>query len=207
MKVGIVNYGMGNLGSVRRALEDLGAEAFIAEHPAALFDANRIVLPGVGAFSEGMSRLHAGGWVEPLCRLARDEGRPLLGICLGMQMLGTAGDEGGMNKGLDLVSGTVRRLDALGCRLRIPHVGWNDIAVVEGDPLFAHVPQQSDFYFVHSFALQAACPGDVTATAVYDIPVVASVRSGHVFGTQFHPEKSSKAGRQVLRNFLDYVPC
>lgn len=207
MKVGIVNYGMGNLGSVRRALHDLGAEAFIAEHPAALFEANRIVLPGVGAFGEGMARLRAGEWEPALRRLVGNEGKPMLGICLGMQMLASVGEEGGANEGLGLIEGRVRRLDALGCDLRLPHVGWNDVQFPTEDLLFAQIPARSDFYFVHSFALDVARPQDVIATTDYGVPVVAAVRSAHVFGTQFHPEKSSKAGRQLLRNFLEYAPC
>lgn len=207
MKVAIVNYGMGNLGSVRRAFEDLDANAFIAEHPSALYEAHRIVVPGVGAFGEGMARLHAGGWVDALQKIAAEGQRPLLGICLGMQMLASEGEEGGHNRGLGLVRGRIRRLDALGCSLRIPHVGWNDITFDEGDPLFAHIPQGADFYFVHSFAFVADAPASVTGQVVYDVPVTASVRHGNVFGTQFHPEKSSKAGRRLLRNFLDYKPC
>ncbi|MDH3208979.1 MAG: imidazole glycerol phosphate synthase subunit HisH [Burkholderiaceae bacterium] len=206
MNVAIVNYGMGNLGSVRRALEDLGARALIVEHPAALFDANRIVLPGVGAFSEGMSRLQDGGWIETLQRLVSD-GRPLLGICLGMQMLATSGEEGGANPGLDLVPGRVRRLDLLGCELQIPHVGWNDIVFEHPGNLFKHIPLHSNFYFVHSFAFIADSPNDVVATTDYGVPVVAAVQRQNTFGTQFHPEKSSKAGRQLLRNFLDFTPC
>ena len=207
MKVAVVNYGMGNLGSVRRAFEDLGAEVSIAEHPAALYQAQRVVLPGVGAFGEGMARLRAGGWVDELRKLATEGKRPLLGICLGMQMLATRGEEGGINEGLGLVEGTIRRLDTLGCTLRIPHVGWNDIVFAEEDPLFASIPQHSDFYFVHSFAFDASFEADVTARVTYDVSVVAAVRSHNVFGTQFHPEKSSKAGRQILRNFLDFRPC
>lgn len=207
MKVAIVNYGMGNLGSVRRALEDLGAMAFVAEHPAALFDAQRVILPGVGSFAEGMARLNEGGWSEVLRRLALTESRPLLGICLGMQMLADHGEEGGDIAGLALVAGKVRRLDTLGCTLRIPHVGWNDVALAQECPLFAHIPAHSDFYFVHSFAMQAARASDVVALTSYGVDVVASVRNGNVFGTQFHPEKSSRAGRQLLRNFLDYTPC
>lgn len=207
MKVGIVNYGMGNLGSVRRAFDDLGADAFVAEHPAALRDAHRIVLPGVGAFGEGMDRLHAGGWVDYLKGLAAEGSRPLLGICLGMQMLASHGEEGGTNPGLGLVEGRIRRLDALGCGLRIPHVGWNEITFEAGDPLFAHVPGQADFYFVHSYAFAPASEAVVTSRADYGVPIVASVRCGIVFGTQFHPEKSSKAGRQLLRNFLDFKVC
>jgi glutamine amidotransferase len=206
MKVAIVNCGMGNLGSVRRALEDLGASATVAEHPAALYEAHRIVLPGVGAFREGMARLREGGWVDALQHLVQ-QGRPLLGICLGMQMLATEGDEGGSTDGLALVPGRVRRLDALGCTLRVPHVGWNAIELHSAGVLFEHIPPRSDFYFVHSFALEAARPADVLATTDYGLRVTAAVRSGNVFGTQFHPEKSSKAGRQLLRNFLNYLPC
>jgi glutamine amidotransferase len=207
MRVAIVNYGMGNLGSVRRAFDDVGADAFIAEHPAALYDAHRVVLPGVGAFGEGMSRLHAAGWVDALQRLAAEGSRPLLGICLGMQMLASEGEEGGASRGLDLIPGRIRRLDALGCTMRVPHVGWNEIGFDESDPLFAHIPQRADFYFVHSYAFVAAAESWVNGVTDYGIPVVASVRRGTVFGTQFHPEKSSKAGRQLLRNFLDFKPC
>ena len=207
MKVGIVNYGMGNLGSVRRAFDDLGATAFVAENPSALYDAHRIVLPGVGSFGEGMARLQSGGWVDALQRVAGEGSRPLLGICLGMQMLASEGAEGGQSRGLGLVKGSIRRLDTLGCTLRVPHVGWNEISFDGRDPLFAHIPQRADFYFVHSFAFVAAAESSVTGRADYGIPVVASVRRGAVFGTQFHPEKSSKAGRQLLRNFLDFKPC
>jgi glutamine amidotransferase len=210
MKVGIVNYGMGNLGSVRRALEGAGAEVFVAEHPSALYEANRIVLPGVGAFFEGMTRLRDGGWAETLVKLVNEHGRPLLGVCLGMQMLASRGTEGGDTPGLGFVEGEVVRLDTLGCCLRIPHIGWNDIRYGVEDSargLFAHIPQQSDFYFVHSYAFRAKHEVDVAAITDYGVPVVAAVVHGNVFGTQFHPEKSSKAGRQLLRNFLDYVPC
>jgi glutamine amidotransferase len=148
-----------------------------------------------------MARLHADGWVAAL-RARVADGTPLLGICLGMQMLATASEENGVTDGLDLVSGRVRRLDSLGCTLRVPHVGWNDVRHVDGHTLFARIPQGTDFYFVHSFALVPVTAGDVCATTDYDGEVTAAVQRGRVFGTQFHPEKSSHAGRQVLRNFL-----
>jgi glutamine amidotransferase len=206
MKVAIVQYGMGNLASVRKALEDLGAAPFIVERPAELAAADRVVLPGVGAFGEGMQRLRAGGWVDALRALAT-EGRPLLGICLGMQLLADVGEEGGESAGLGLLAGRVRRLDDLGCRLRIPHVGWNEVEPFGGDALFAHVAPRTDFYFVHSYAFDAADAGAVIARVDYGVPLVAAVRRGAVLGTQFHPEKSSRAGRQLLRNFLDLLRC
>lgn len=207
MKVALVNYGMGNLGSVRRALQELRAEVVVAKHPAMLAEANRVVLPGVGAFGEAMERLRAGGWIEPLRREVVEGAKPMLGICLGMQMLASSSEENGLNEGLNLIPGKVRRLDTLGCSLRIPHVGWNDVRYQRATPLFEQIDQATDFYFVHSYAFEADQASDVAATTRYGVEVVAAVRKDHVFGTQFHPEKSSKAGRQVLKNFLEYGPC
>lgn len=207
MKVAIVNYGMGNLASVRRALEDIGAQPYIADHPAALYEANRIVLPGVGAFAQGMQCLIDGGWVDALRDVVTRQHKPLLGICLGMQMLASAGDEGGTARGLGFVPGQIRRLDALGCHLRLPHVGWNEVVYRTTDEFFNQIPDASDFYFVHSYALVPEQAEHVLATTPYDCDLASVVRHGNIFGCQFHPEKSSKAGRQLLRNFLSYVPC
>jgi glutamine amidotransferase len=207
MKVGIINYGMGNLSSVRRAVEDLGAEAIIANHPSCLYDVNRIVLPGVGAFAEGMAQLSHGGWIPALLDVVVLQHKPLLGICLGMQMLATCGHEGGLSAGLGLIPGQVKRLDILGCKLRIPHVGWNDVHYKTEDELFSDIPDSSDFYFVHSYAFVPEVDDHLIATVPYGLDVSAVIRNGHVFGCQFHPEKSSKAGRQFLKNFMSYSPC
>lgn len=207
MKVAIINFGTGNLGSVRRAFEDIGVEPIIANHPSSLYEVNRVVLPGVGAYAEGMARLIHGGWIDALNDVVTLQGKPLLGICLGMQMLATTGHEGGVTQGLGLIPGQVRRLDELGCKLRIPHVGWNEVRYQDGDVLFEGIPDASDFYFVHSYAFAPQAAEDLVATVPYGIDVAAVVRRGHVFGCQFHPEKSSKAGRQLLRNFLSYLPC
>jgi imidazole glycerol-phosphate synthase subunit HisH len=206
MKVALVSYGMGNLASVRRALEELGAHVLLAEHPAALFEADRVVLPGVGAYGECMTRLSAAGFADPIRRIV-GEGRPLLGICVGMQMLADAGEEYGEHRGLGLVGGRVRRLDDLGCRLRLPHMGWNGLDFDEGNPLFAGLPQGADVYFVHSYGFDPSSINGAAATTDYGVPVVAAVRSRNVFGTQFHPEKSSSVGRRLLANFLSYRPC
>jgi imidazole glycerol-phosphate synthase subunit HisH len=202
MKVAVVNYGMGNLASVRAALRNLGADVFIADEPAAIADAARLILPGVGAFSEGMGFLREAGWVPALREAVIEQDKPLLGICLGMQMLASRSYEGGETAGLDLIPGLVRRLDALGCKLRIPHVGWNEVRFETTDALFDGIPDGSDFYFVHSYVLVPDRNEYLVATTPYGCDVSAVVRHGNVFGCQFHPEKSSKAGRRFLENFI-----
>lgn len=208
MKVAIINYGMGNLGSVRRSFEEVGAEVVIANHPSQLYEVNRIVLPGVGAFPEGMSHLTKGGWIAAIKEAVLDQNKPLLGICLGMQMLADRGDEGVETSGLGLISGTVKRIDELGCDQRVPHMGWNEVNYhVSHHPLFEHIPDRSDFYFVHSYAFETKNTEDLLATAEYGCSLTAVVAKDNVFGCQFHPEKSSKAGRQLLKNFMEYAPC
>jgi len=207
MKVAIINYGMGNLGSVRRAFEDIEAEAFVANHPSAIYEADRVVLPGVGAFTDGIKFLNSGGWVEALRRVITQERKPLLGICLGMQMLASVGYEGGLTAGLGFIPGEVKKLDLLGCKLRIPHVGWNELRYKTSDVIFSKIPDASDFYFVHSYAFVPKNNKHLIATTSYDCNVAAVVRNDNIFGCQFHPEKSSKAGRQLLKNFMNYSLC
>lgn len=208
MKVAIINYGMGNLGSVRRSLEEVGADVVIANHPSILYEVNRIVLPGVGAFPEGMSHLTKGGWVEALQETVLDQKKPLLGICLGMQMLADKGDEGVETPGLGLIAGTVKRIDQLGCDQRVPHMGWNEVHYHDAHhALFQHIPNNSDFYFVHSYAFATKDAEDLLASSQYGCSLAAVVAKNNVFGCQFHPEKSSKAGRQLLKNFMAYASC
>ena len=207
MKIAIINYGMGNLGSVRRSLENLGVDVIVAERPIQLLDANCIILPGVGSFGEGMKKLSDEGWIESLQVEVMEQGKPLLGICLGMQMLSSSSEENGLNKGLNFISGKVLRIDQLGCSLRIPHVGWNEVNYQEGTPLFNDIPQAIDFYFVHSYAFVVDDPDSVIATSAYDISITAAVSKNHIFGTQFHPEKSSRAGQQILKNFIEFASC
>jgi glutamine amidotransferase len=207
MKVAVIDYGMGNLGSVRRALAELGVETIIARQPEELASADKLVLPGVGSFSDGMAQLTKHGWAAAI-REETGSGKPLLGICLGMQLLASRGTEGGNNAGLDLVPGEVKRLDALGSDQRIPHVGWNNIQLRgQSQELFAGISSGTDFYFVHSFAFEETDPHDVIAKVDYGVSLTAAIARGPVFGTQFHPEKSSKAGFRLLRNFLDFQPC
>ena len=206
MKVAIINYGMGNLASVKRALEDIGADPFIAEHPSSLYDAHKIILPGVGAFSEGMERLRSFGWEKAIQDVVQI-GKTFLGICLGMQMLASRGEEGGETKGLNLIPGSVIRLDKIGCSLRIPHVGWNEVIYDRESEIFSKIPNASDFYFVHSYVFQMETKTNLLAVSPYDVNLTAVIQKENVIGCQFHPEKSSKAGRQLLRNFLEIKSC
>lgn len=212
MTVGVIDYGAGNLGSVMRALEALRAAPVLLTRTADLDHTDRLVLPGVGNFADCMQRLRDGGWIEPLRQVVLGAHRPLLGICVGMQMLADESSEGSNDasgvSGLGFIPGRVEHLRALGCNQRVPHVGWNAVAPADVcDPLFEGIPQDTDFYFVHSFAFRPAVAESVLATADYGVPVTAAVRHGQVWGTQFHPEKSSRAGFRVLQNFLAATPC
>jgi glutamine amidotransferase len=211
MRVGVIDYGVGNLGSVLRALETLGADAVLLREPPALADADRLVLPGVGSFTECRRLLDDGGWTAALQQQVHDRRTPLLGICVGMQLLASCGMEGADDAdgtpGLGFIPGRVQSLASLGCTQRVPHVGWNGVVARHGDSLLDGIPDTTDFYFVHSYAFVPDTADHLLATTDYGLPVAAMVRRGHVCGTQFHPEKSGRAGFRVLRNFLESDPC
>ncbi len=193
---------MGNLGSLRRALERLGVVPEVSGKPDTLRAADRIVLPGVGSFKDGMANLHRAGMVEPLRKAVLEERVPLLGICLGLQLLADEGDEGGGAEGLGLIPGKVVRLQSAGGTERIPHVGWNEIHPSKSHALLTGIPKGSDFYFVHSYHLLPVHPDDIIATTPYCGSFVSAVARGPASGVQFHPEKSSRLGFALLRNFL-----
>jgi imidazole glycerol-phosphate synthase subunit HisH len=201
MSVLIIDYGMGNLGSVRRSFEECGADVRVSSDPAELGAVSRVVLPGVGVFEKGMRQLIQRGWVDAIRKMV-EEKIPFLGICLGMQLLAEKGCEGGACPGLGIISGEVARLSSKFSDERIPHVGWNDVCFSQVSPLFSEIPNNSDFYFVHSYHLIPRNSNHVMATTPYCGGVVSAVRDENVFGVQFHPEKSSKPGRQLLKNFL-----
>jgi glutamine amidotransferase len=203
--VAIVDYGMCNLDSVRRAFEELGAHAFVTDDPVGLERADRIVLPGVGAFPDAMHNLRARGLDDALTKQVLDGGAPFLGICLGMQLLAANGHEGETTDGLGWLDAEVVRFapDAADREMRVPHIGWNDVEAVDDSPLFAGIPPLADFYFVHSFHMRCDDPSDVLATTPYCGGFVSAIARGNVFATQFHPEKSQHYGLRVLRNFLE----
>ncbi len=199
--VGVVDVGLSNLDSARRALEECGADVRIVTEGRELAGHERIVLPGVGAFPDAMRRLRAAGIETALQELVADGRTPVLGICLGMQLLAATGTEIEPAEGLGLVPADVVRLPSLDGE-RLPHIGWNEVDPVNGSPLFDGLPDGADFYFVHSFAVRCDEPGHVAATTPYGGGFCSAVENGLVFGVQFHPEKSQRNGFAVLRNFL-----
>jgi imidazole glycerol-phosphate synthase subunit HisH len=212
MKVGVIDYGVGNLGSVLRALEELRVLPVLVNRATDMHATDCLILPGVGNFADCARLLDAGGWTSALRDEVEGYKRPLLGVCLGMQLLADSSTEGATDDqgapGLGFVPGRVQHLRALGCTLRVPHVGWNSITRTRTDDhLFDDIPDGTDFYFVHSYAFTPRDPADVLATTDYGAPVTAAVRRGHVWGTQFHPEKSSRAGFRLLRNFIEGPSC
>lgn len=214
MKVGVVDYGVGNIGSIARALDELRVRPVIVDRAADLHVMDCMILPGVGNFSDCASLLRAGGWMSALRDEVLGHGRPLLGVCVGMQLLADSSTEGvdqqssQSTPGLGLVPGRVKHLRELGCTFRIPHVGWNAVVrTPHAGSLFEGISDGTDFYFVHSYALVADDAQDVLATTDYGTAIPAAVRHGRVWGTQFHPEKSSRAGFRLLGNFIAGPQC
>lgn len=200
--ISIINYGMGNLRSVWNALEAVGGEPVIARRPEDLRTADRIVLPGVGAFGDGIRNLREGGWVDVLEEEVLEKGKPFLGICLGMQLLATTSHEHGVHGGLNWVPGTVRRLPQE--EVRVPLIGWCDVDVRRPSGLLEGLGDRPAFYFVHSYHLAPDSPEVVTSICSYGVDFAATLQKENVFGTQFHPEKSHRTGLRLLQNFSQY---
>ncbi len=205
--VAVVDYGMCNLDSVARAVEECGGHPLVTRDPAALERSTHIILPGVGAFPDGMRNLRNSGLDVALTRQVRECRIPLLGICLGMQLLATRGWEGGETAGLNLIPGEVHRLSPTTNQTRIPHIGWNEVAFERDCRLFDGIPSRRDFYFVHSYHFVCDDPSAVVARTPYCGTFVSAVRRDGVYGVQFHPEKSQRLGFRVLRNFLSIATC
>lgn len=199
--IGIIDYGMGNIASVYNALVALGLETKFLKHPHEISQAHKLILPGVGAFPDGMARLKETGWQDSLTEAVKVKGMPLLGICLGMQLLFEEGTEYGVCPGLGWIPGKVVHLKELGCSNQIPHVGWNDITIQKENVLFQSIEDSSDFYFVHSYACVPKNPSIVSSSCDYGVSFTSSISSQNIHATQFHPEKSQKGGLKLLENF------
>jgi len=199
-RVAIIDYGMGNLGSVKKGLERVGIKAIVTSEREDVEKADGVILPGVGAFEDAINNLRIMGLTEAV-REAVASKKPFLGICLGMQLLFDESEENGLHKGLGLIKGRVVRLPS---KVKIPHMGWNQVKLVKKSPLFVGVPDESYFYFVHSYY---CFPEEDVAIGktFYGLDFVCAVQKENILATQFHPEKSSKLGLAVLLNFARLV--
>ncbi len=199
MKIVIIDYGLGNLRSIEKALQYVGAEVEISNNPEAIDRADALILPGVGAFRDAMMHF---SMLERVVKEAVNEGKPLLGICLGMQMLATESEEGGLHRGIDIIPGRVIRFPT--SELKVPHMGWNSLIIKKNIPMLNGIEDGSFVYFVHSYHVSTNTEYEV-ALCDYglEFPAVISNKAGNVVGTQFHPEKSGAIGLRMLRNFVE----
>ena len=198
----IIDYGMGNLRSVEKAVEAVGGKPGITRDPDSVRKAQRLILPGVGAFGDAMQNLRQRGLDDAICD-AVQEGIPLLGLCLGLQLLFTQGEEFGSHSGLNLIPGRVRKFEE--SDLCVPHVGWNQIEGTMANPLLAGIPEGSYFYFVHSFYVEPDRPEDILRWTSYGRRFCSIACRDKVWGAQFHPEKSQDVGKRLLHNFMSIV--
>ena len=198
--IAILDYGVGNLFSLRSSLQQLGLQAVVTADAAAIRAADRLILPGVGAFGDAMAKLTATGLVPVLKEQAEE--KPLLGICLGMQLLAERGYEVCECEGLGYIPGEIVRFEQTQAKERIPHVGWNDIEKRVETPLFDGIEDGTNYYFVHSYHFKVRDEENIAAVTPYCGEFVSAVAKDHIVGTQFHPEKSQKAGFRLIKNFL-----
>ena len=204
--IAVIDYGVGNLFSLTASLKYLRAETVVTNRSEDIEKADRIILPGVGAFEDAAAKLRATGLVDTIMKETA-AGKPLLGICLGMQLLFEESHEYGVHKGLGLIKGTVASIDEdlkkQGITdLKVPHIGWNALDFKEDEPLFKYIKQGDCVYYVHSF-YGRDCEESTIATSMYGIKITGAVRNGSVYGTQFHPEKSGDVGLNILRAFME----
>ena len=213
MKISIINYGVGNLGSVYRSFENLKTQPELISNPKEIKNSQCLILPGVGNFKKCKKILDNMDWTSYIIEAVVEKKKPILGICLGMQLLADFGYEGLVDDydtptpGLGLIHGKVKKLKSIGCKKRVPHMGWNSIENVSNSSLFKNIPNGTDFYFVHSYGFIPKCKENIFAITDYSIPITAVVGRENIWGTQFHPEKSSKAGLHFLKNFINLALC
>jgi len=203
IKIAIIDYEMGNLRSVANAFDAIGYGASIVQNPNDLSQFSHIVLPGVGAFGDGMKNLRSSGWIDVLEREIIEKRKPFLGICLGMQLLATMGTEHGLYEGLNWISGTVKKIESNDPQIRVPHVGWNDVLFLKKSGLYKDLEDSQAFYFLHSYVLDIKDKSSVVSGLTgHGIEFISSIEKDNIYATQFHPEKSQKIGLKVLENFI-----
>lgn len=200
--IAVLDYGMGNLGSILNMFKKVGATAVITDDPETILNAEKILLPGVGAFDTGMQNLQASGLRSLLDECVLEMKKPVLGICLGMQLMTKTSEEGKL-PGLGWVDAEVKRLGPLGPKMKIPHMGWNQVRIMKEDALIAGLSDESRFYFVHSYRVVCQNFNDVLLQTSYGLEFHSAFCSGNVWGVQFHPEKSHKFGMRLLKNFSE----
>lgn len=199
-KIGIINYGLGNLGSVSSAVHKLGHEAFVSDNIEYLMSAEKLILPGVGAFGDAMRNLRSLALVEPLTHMVMELKKPILGICLGSQLMARESTEFGRHEGLGWIDASVVKMETRG--LRIPHVGWNTLYQTKDDMLFDGIPKDALFYYVHSYHIRSIDPDIVIGECEYGIRFTSAIHRDNIYAIQFHPEKSQLCGLNLLNNFL-----
>ncbi len=212
MKIGIIDYGVGNLGSLSRALQEVGAFPCKVDKALDIHNVDKIILPGVGNFTECKKILDKDGWTCAIKEEVLVRKKSILGICLGMQLLSNSSQEGALDaacptRGLELIPGYVTNLKKMGCNERLPHIGWNSISLHKNSALIDGIADSTDFYFVHSYGYILEDKDICVATTNYEIDIPALVNYRNIWGTQFHPEKSSKAGLKILKNFVWGLEC
>jgi glutamine amidotransferase len=199
--IAVINYGLGNLHSVQKAITYAGGQAEVTDDPEAILRADKVVLPGVGAFADGMKGLVSRGLVPPLKEAAL-AGKPFLGICLGMQLFFEESEEKGHHQGLGLLAGKVKAFDQPG--IKIPQIGWNQLEISKDSHLMKEIQKGSYLYFNHSYYCQPEFRSDILTTTMYGVQFASSVQQENIFGVQFHPEKSQKIGLKIIQNFVEY---
>jgi imidazole glycerol-phosphate synthase subunit HisH len=202
--IAIVNYGSGNIQAIANIYHRLEVPFVVAATPAEIAGADRVILPGVGAFDQCMNELDASGMRQALDRWVLEERKPILGICVGMQLLAKSSEEGSA-RGLGWIDAEVRKFDPalVGRAVQLPHMGWNSVEPAGGEGLFAGVEPKTGFYFLHSYYFACHEPAEALATTEYGVTFTSAVRRGNVYGVQFHPEKSHHNGVRLLRNFAE----
>lgn len=205
MKIGVVHYGLGNVFSVCSAVERLGVELKLCKKANDLEEVDKIILPGVGAFGDAMSRLTDKGFVEELSKEVIDKQKPYLGICLGAQLVYNTSEEFGKHAGFGWLEGVIKQIDKNGQNIRVPHTGWDNIRKTKNSILFEDIPEDEVFYFNHSFAIYSDNDNNVAAFGDYGKAFTAVVEHNNIYATQFHPEKSQKSGLKLLENFVKRV--